>query len=467
MTLSPYRVTGALFDRIAAGGGGAEAVGVLAGSEHSRRLVLLRAVVARAEEWGGAPGAEARRARSVLSAARRTAPAVVRELLCRPSTGLGLLHCLRAFDAGGDAPSGPAGYPQSGSPYPYPCPSPEPLTALSAAAVVRTGLARTVALPVRDEGVLLPATGLARFPGARDGDTALVHGGPEPAVEVAGRRTRVPARPWLDGADWFAVRRLAVMGDRESLLLDDLDPYAFPSGQRAPRLTERQYGHWRTTVREGLRLLGSDHPETAAEAARGLRTLVPLRSPGAAGTSCSSAEAFGCVALSTPATAHAAALAITHETQHGKLSALLHLFDFFETDDPTARYYAPWRGDPRPVSGLLQGVYAFLGVAQFWNRCRSTARGSAELHTAQLELARWRDAVRIGVDQLADQLTDRHVFTATGRRFVAGMRGALGELAAQRLPVAVVAQARDLAADHRRRWVEANGAVPGTPERAG
>lgn len=164
VTLSPYRVTGALFDRIAAGGGGAEAVGVLAGSEHSRRLVLLRAVVARAEEWGGAPGAEARRARSVLSAARRTAPAVVRELLCRPSTGLGLLHCLRAFDAGGDAPSGPAGYPQSGSPYPYPCPSPEPLTALSAAAVVRTGLARTVALPVRDEGVLLPATGLARFP---------------------------------------------------------------------------------------------------------------------------------------------------------------------------------------------------------------------------------------------------------------------------------------------------------------
>lgn len=31
----------------------------------------------------------------------------------------------------------------------------------------------------------------------------------------------------------------------------------------------------------------------------------------------------------------------------------------------------------------------------------------------------------------------------------------------------VLAQADDLAAEHRRRWVEANGAVPGTPEWAG
>ena len=30
------------------------------------------------------------------------------------------------------------------------------------------------------------------------------------------------------------------------------------------------------------------------------------------------------------------------------------------------RVYAPWRPEPRPVVGLLQGVYAHLGIARFW-----------------------------------------------------------------------------------------------------
>ncbi|WP_187280179.1 HEXXH motif domain-containing protein [Streptomyces sp. IB2014 016-6] len=439
-------MTGALFDRIAAGGGGAEAVAVFAGSEHSRRLVLLRAVVARAEERGGALGAEARRAWSVLSAARHVSPRVVRELLRIPATGLGLLHSLRALDEPRPAPA-----------------SLTPLTALSAAAAVRTGLTRTVLLPVRGEGVLLPSMGLARFRGVRDGESALVHGGPDAAVEVDGRRVSVPARYWEDGEEWLAVRRAAVMGDGEPLLLDDLDPYAFPSTQRAPRLTHRQYEHWRTTIGQGLRLLGSEHPQPAAEVEGGLRTLVPLRSPGPAGASCSSAEAFGCLALSSPSSAASVALAFTHETQHNKLSALLHLFDFFQADDSAARYYAPWRGDPRPLAGLLQGTYAFLGVAQYWNRCLRSANGPDEAHAAELELARWRQAVRTGVGQL----TDSHAFTGTGRRFVAGMRAALRELSVRRLPLTVLAQADDLAVEHRRRWVEANGAVPGTPEWAG
>lgn len=460
VTLSSYRVSGALFDRIAAGGGGAEAVAVFAGSEHSRRLVLLRTVVARAEQWGGATGADARHAWSVLSAARHISPAVVRELLCCPATGLGLLHTLRALDGPRDPGSRRVGDPATAPASPAPL---IPLTALSAAAAVRTGLTGTVALPVSAGGVLLPSMGLARFRGVRDGTTALVRGGPDASVEVDGRRVSVPARHWEDGEDWLAVRRAAVVGDGEALLLDDLDPYAFPSAQRAPRLTERQYAHWCATIGQGLRLLRSEHPGTAAEVEGGLRTLVPLRSPGPAGTSCSSAEAFGCLALSSPVSAASVALAFTHETQHNKLSALLHLFDFFATDDSAARYYAPWRGDPRPLAGLLQGTYAFLGVAQYWNRCLRSADGPDETRVAELELARWREAVRTGVAQL----TDSHAFTATGRRFVMGMRAALRELSLRRLPLAVVARAGDLAAEHRRRWVEENGAVPGTPEWAG
>jgi hypothetical protein len=32
--------------------------------------------------------------------------------------------------------------------------------------------------------------------------------------------------------------------------------------------------------------------------------------------------------------------------------------------------YAPWRSGPRPLNGLLQGAYAFLGVSGFWRQQR-------------------------------------------------------------------------------------------------
>jgi HEXXH motif-containing protein len=58
---------------------------------------------------------------------------------------------------------------------------------------------------------------------------------------------------------------------------------------------------------------------------------------------------------------------LVHEIQHLKLRALLDLITLTLPDDGS-RYYAPWRPDPRPVSGLLQGAYAFLAVSVFWRR---------------------------------------------------------------------------------------------------
>ncbi|MET8150793.1 aKG-HExxH-type peptide beta-hydroxylase [Actinoplanes sp. NPDC049668] len=48
------------------------------------------------------------------------------------------------------------------------------------------------------------------------------------------------------------------------------------------------------------------------------------------------------------------------------------------------RYYVGWRDDPGPLSGLLQGLYAFAGVTDFWrvHRERSGA-------LTQFEFALW------------------------------------------------------------------------------
>jgi HEXXH motif-containing protein len=63
--------------------------------------------------------------------------------------------------------------------------------------------------------------------------------------------------------------------------------------------------------------------------------------------------------------------ACVHENQHIKLSVLLDQMPVTHQSITLASgtcRSAPWRLDPRPVIGLLQGIYAYLGVTGFWRR---------------------------------------------------------------------------------------------------
>ena len=76
-------------------------------------------------------------------------------------------------------------------------------------------------------------------------------------------------------------------------------------------------------------------------------------------------------------------MTLVHEFQHSKLSAMLDLVPLTDPDDH-GRYFAPWRVDPRPLAGLLQGVYAFVGRRRHV-ACpagRSTGRPSRRGHSS-------------------------------------------------------------------------------------
>jgi HEXXH motif-containing protein len=83
-----------------------------------------------------------------------------------------------------------------------------------------------------------------------------------------------------------------------------------------------------------------------------------------------SRHAFGAVGT-VPADADGLAVLLVHEFQHVKLGEVLELCD---PSDPTTRIRlrVPWRPDPRPVEGVLQGTYAHLAIADIW-RARSDA----------------------------------------------------------------------------------------------
>ena len=183
------------------------------------------------------------------------------------------------------------------------------------------------------------------------------------------RWTRSGTRP-----GWRGIR--GVRAGSLDIGIDDLDPFRMPAVTGlAPRLGAREAARWARAIEQGWHLLAADHPAVATEVAAVISVIVPLSWSVHGPLSSSSPETFGAIAMSEPPDPSTCAVTFSHEVQHLKLCALLDIVSLTMPDDGR-RYYAPWREDPRPVSGLLQGAYAYLGVTRFWRHAASAGRRS-------------------------------------------------------------------------------------------
>jgi uncharacterized protein len=435
MRLRYHRMPGDVFQALAAGGGGSGAIRELAAGQHSKHVLLLRGVLDAADTAGHAQAPLARSGYALLAAVQGNAPEAFDIVIRHPSVGAWALRALRAFRRG---PARTAAEPAG-------------LCAVAAAAAVRAGLPAEIEVPAIGGAVVLPSLGAA----VADGGTAVVRISADDAEVVsASQRVRLPVDPHRDAAGWSALRRLRA-GSVE-VLIDDLDPFRMPATTDVtPRLASFEVDGWDSAFQQAWSLLHQHHPAMAEEAAAAIRVIVPLAMPPRGQVSSSSAENFGTVALSLPADPRIFAVTLAHEVQHLKLCALLDIIPLTLPDDGR-RFYAPWREDPRPVSGLLQGAYAHLGVSGFWRRQRHLDAGPAGLR-AQTEFARWR-AAAAGV---AGTLLASGRLTSAGLDFVQGMARTLRQWQDEPVPGDAQALARDEAEQHLARWRSAHGPNPG------
>jgi HEXXH motif-containing protein len=434
MNMLYHELSRDLFDALAAGGGGPQAIRKLTAAQDSKHGLLLRGIVHAAQTAGADQARLARHGWDVLIAAERLSPHVVTRTLRYPSVGAWAVRTLRTLGGGAGAPGAhPAG-----------------LAAVAAAAAIRSGLDAEVQVRPEAGVVALPSLGAARV----NADLATVHSSAGHAeIRWARGRVGIPSDPQLDAPGWQGVRR--VRAGNLDIGLDDLDPFRMPAVPGlAARLSDGAAGEWTQAIQRGWQLLAADHPEVAAEVAEATSVVVPL-SPSVHGQlSSSSPETFGAIAMSQPPDPHTCAVTLTHEVQHVKLGALLDVVRLTLPDDGR-RYYAPWRDDPRPVAGLLQGAYAHLGITRFWRTQRHVASGPAQLR-ADGEFALWR----AGTARVIDTLLSSRRLTAAGLDFVRRM----SETATAWRDEPISAQARAFAAResgrHLTRWERTNGPVP-------
>ncbi|MEU3604756.1 HEXXH motif domain-containing protein [Streptomyces sp. NPDC035033] len=436
-----HLVPSASFDALAAGRGGPGTLRFLRTTEYSRRLLLLRALLDTTARTPAALGPlpSVDSAWDVLTAAQERAPEEFRELLLHPQTGVWLGHGLRLLHrtAWGDGPL----WTDLGH-----------LHVVCAVAALRAGLSLRTTVPLRDGAVMFPTLGLARLPGRpRWGTAEVVVADGRLRVDPYGADVGPPAPPAGDGPGWQGLRRLRtrVAGNPVDIWLDDIGPYRDLSEPLPPqRLDPAETAVWQDRFHRAVRLLEETDPETAEALAEGLRSMTAVPpSPHGLVLSASSGDAFGGLLTSLPPDPVTFAVTLVHEFQHTKLGALLHLLTL-ERDDGAERHHAPWRDDPRPLSGLLQGAYAFLGIADFWSRYLDRAPRAGRA-LAEFEFALSRRQTREAVRTLAAD----PALTSHGRRFVAGMAARLDAWEEDaRVRPGVDAMAAFAATDHRVEW---------------
>ena len=431
--ISTHSLSAGAFTELAVGAGDSVVVRQLREAQLSKHLMLLHALAESADERGPRSAAAAFRAGyRLLADVQRADPDVVSRLLGSPHIGSWAHHCLGCLDKGLPPDFG------------Y-------LAAAAAAAAIAAGAPFELAVPARDGCVVLPGLGSLRAPGqgewvrlSSDGERLQVGGriGVDCAALVpdGGATDLVPhwrgtplVRAVADGQVW-EVRLETV--DRH------LDRYHLPM---LTTMTASAVAQWRRRIRSAWELLVRHHDWAAGPIAAGVSVIVPLV-PRSDLDSATSQAAFGAIATSLPRSPASMAETLIHEFQHSKLCGLMDMLPLIEMSGK--RGYAPWREDPRPMGGLLQGVYAFAGIVRFHDVQRRIETDPGEILRSSVLYERWRSTI----EPVAGALLDEGILTPTGIRFVTELRDRVRRQESVPVPAEAAAIAREIALDNWLTW---------------
>jgi HEXXH motif-containing protein len=431
--LTAHTLPEVAFTALAEGGGDPDTIRLLRDAQLSKHLLLLHAISGAAV--GSDPGAAAFRAGYVvLTQVQAADPGLAAWLLGLPHVGAWAHDCLVRLDQGGAAD------------FAY-------FACLAAAAAIRAGMPFELDVPVRNGLILLPGLGCWQLPGYPawtrlhcDGERVAAGDRLEADWRLLrpddGSGTVVPqwsgtplVRAVADGAGW-------------NVLLETsdayLDRYTLPM---SASLSPDELLRWRRRIRSAWEVLVAHHRWAAGAVAEGISVIVPLTPQRDTDlVSATSPAAFGAISTSWPSDAVILAETLVHEFQHVKLGALLDMVPLATPGGE--KVYAPWRQDPRPASGLLQGVYAHLGIVRFWRYQQHAGADPDDVVRAQVQFARWRPTI----DAAVRTLLETGCLTSAGMRFAAMMQAEGRELASGSVPRHAQALATEAALDHWLTW---------------
>ncbi|MGF7229625.1 MAG: aKG-HExxH-type peptide beta-hydroxylase [Candidatus Saccharibacteria bacterium] len=336
----------------------------------------------------------------VLMEMERDKPEVVESLLTSPATGSWLSHTLRRLQGERSDRQAPlwadVGY----------------FNALVAGFAHHSGMDFTLTVPTIDGKAFLPQVGSAMLSDRSSYGTATVESR-DNVLHINNSRTSLEITDTaMPNTNWRPVIRhesranLATTSKDIALTvtLDDADPYntATPYELSAEETTE-----WHTMLDETWNQLAAVHPRFAEGLSRRLSVIVPSARRKQFEASSSSADInIGSIEMSLPTNPIEAGEMIVHEScGHGVLNSVLGALELIKNPPTRADQYAPWRDDPRPLMGLLHGIYSFSRVVDYYTTQRShLPDGTPRADLADFERLLWGQQVQTAAHALSRRL---------------------------------------------------------------
>ena len=435
-SLKAHRLPETAFTALAAGRGNPPVIRLLQGAQQSKHIMLLHAIAEVAGDGDTADrGVAAFQAGyELLTRVQAADPGAATWLLGLPHLGGWAHDALIRLDQ------------KTPPDLAY-------LACAAAAAGVRAGVPFELDAPVRDGHVLLP--GLGRL--AADDQATWVrlrYDGKQLAAGDGVVLSRLVLGPDYGSGQpvphWRGTPAVRVLADGLAwdvlLVTDDpyLDRYTLPM---SAGLSDHELRRWRQLVQAAWEVLIRHHLWAAEPIATGVSVIVPLTPQSETDLiSATSPAAFGAIATSWPPDSATMAETLVHEFQHVKLCGLLDMVPLAESG--AEKVYAPWRQDPRPAGGLLQGIYAHLGIVRFWQSQRQAETDPDHILRAHVQFARWRAALGDAVDTLLRT----GCLTPEGVRFTSLLRDQEMALGDEAVPGPALQIAREVALDHQLTW---------------
>jgi len=408
--------------------------------QRSRNLLLLRRLLDLVDESAAEDGATAHFSESfdMLCAVEAAAPAQVAGLLAGPHFGAWVAACLRRLIGAEPDAAQPLWSDLAH------------LGALVISFAIAAEVEAEAAAPSRSGRVVLPGIGCVRLDDAAGWEMTVIrrHGDGTLTVRRSGTTLRVPRDPPADFLPWQGIRHLrgSSGGLQIEVELDDLDPFRDRYGPRAAgRLADGEADQWQDQFARAWSVLAGRHRDQAAATVATLRAVIPLAAREAgSGVSATLRYASGAVSLTPQADEVRLARTLVHELQHMKLNLLMDTVPLCRPGRAEL-FYSPWRDDPRPLAGLMHGLYAGVAVADFW---RAECTGSHGGALAEFELARIRGQVELGLPVL----TRSKQFTRAGLSLLAAIQTVVASWPDGPVDGHPAILADDLVADHLIRW---------------
>jgi HEXXH motif-containing protein len=251
------------------------------------------------------------------------------------------------------------------------------------------GMNRRFAKPlVLHRPVIVPGTQLLLSGPAM----VLLHGVEDGALLVSRAETQ-KARPLSveSAVDGMELRRMPVArhGGAEVMLgaeVFDL-PGIEPAGARSAVPPEPSYQERCAPMVElALAAVARHDPELFAQMRLALSAVAVKPRASGEFQSISFSDFPGAFIISYVAHPYLIAESMVHEFHHNRLFAIESAIPLVEdTDAGAALYYSPFRPDPRPIRGLLHGLYVFTAVWRFWDKVRHAADIEPVLRTFAID----------------------------------------------------------------------------------